>query len=86
MELIKRDLPKDYRLLVVSDLHVGSQLFKEHLFQKYVVQPLIDNDDLYAVLNGDLIEGKEARRQDQVECNSRGLYDSTISRGGENNV
>jgi len=41
----------------VSDLHVGSQLFKEHLFQKYVVQPLIDNDDLYAVLNGDLIEG-----------------------------
>ena len=57
MELIKRELPKDYRLLVVSDLHVGSQLFKEHLFKSNVIQFMLDNPDTYCVLNGDLIEG-----------------------------
>lgn len=57
MELIKRELPKNYRLAIVSDLHVGSQLFKEQLFRKFVIQPLIENKDMYVVLNGDLIEG-----------------------------
>lgn len=57
MELIKQELPKDYRLCIVSDMHIGSQLFKEHLFKKHVVKFIEDNPDTYCVLNGDLIEG-----------------------------
>lgn len=57
MELIKQELPKDYRLCIVSDMHVGSQLFKEHLFKKHVVDFVKANKDVYVVFNGDLIEG-----------------------------
>ncbi len=57
MELIKRELPKDYRLAIVSDLHVGSSLFKEHLFKKNVIEVLKSSPDMYMVLNGDAIEG-----------------------------
>lgn len=56
MELIRREMPQNYRLIDTGDWHIGSVNFHEDGVRKLVKQ-IQDSPDLFIVLKGDLIEG-----------------------------